>query len=214
MNTQRYTWSLPICLIASCLVLLAGFATPVLAQDALPDSTTEPGTVEPVDEEWLEMMSQPILAPLPEADPDAWLQDPFKHLTTSMDVVVDELAAKITEDPVPGQQEQIVADLDQLIEMLEKACSAGSGAGAASANPTRPANESTLAAGPGGQGELIAPKDSRHEWADLPPNEREEILQSSTEDYPPGYREAIEDYFNRLAVERTVSEDTPDEDTE
>lgn len=188
-----------------CVLFIAGIVTPAFAQD------TDPGGADAL----REMMAEPTLDQVPEADPDAWLEDPFGHLSAHMTTVAEELSNRITDDPVPDQQDQIVSDLDQLIELLEKACSAGSGAGTANASPTRPAQDSTLAAGPGGQGELIAPKDSRHEWADLPPNERKAILQSDTENYPPGYRETIEDYFNSLAVERPVREDnTADEDTE
>jgi hypothetical protein len=150
------------------------------------------------------------LAPRPAAaNPDAWLDDPFRHLGARMGEVVDELAVKITEDPVPRQQARIVSDLDTLIALIEKASSGGAG-GRSGANPTRPANESVIMGGPGGQGELLAPKKSRREWADLPPNERRKILQSSTDGYPPGYRDVVEDYFNRLAVERPVNSETDD----
>lgn len=158
---------------------------------------------------WIDMGPNPLAPANVTADPDAWLKDPFGHLSARMGEVVDELAVKVTEDPVPQQQERIVRDLDTLIALLEKACSGGSG-GRSSANPTRPANESTILGGPGGQGELLRPKDSRHEWADLPPHERREVLQSGTEGYPAGYQEVVEEYFNRLAVERPVTDDTPE----
>ena len=36
-------------------------------------------------------------------------------------------------------------------------------------------------------------------WGDLPPHQREEALQQIGREFPPHYREAIEQYFKRLA---------------
>jgi hypothetical protein len=37
-------------------------------------------------------------------------------------------------------------------------------------------------------------------WGNLPPHEREAALQQIGREYPPHYREAIEQYFKRLAT--------------
>ena len=39
-------------------------------------------------------------------------------------------------------------------------------------------------------------------WGDLPPKEREEAIQQIGRDFPPHYRDAIEQYFRRLAAEK------------
>jgi len=37
-------------------------------------------------------------------------------------------------------------------------------------------------------------------WGNLPPHKREEALQQIGREFPPHYREAIEQYFKRLAA--------------
>ena len=40
-------------------------------------------------------------------------------------------------------------------------------------------------------------------WGDLPPKQREEALQQIGKDFPSHYRDAIEQYFRKLAAERS-----------
>jgi hypothetical protein len=61
-----------------------------------------------------------------------------------------------------------------------------------------------LAGGPGGVGDLNAPRSSRRKWAELTPKERERILQSRTEGFPAGYEEILGEYYRRLATEDSV----------
>ena len=42
---------------------------------------------------------------------------------------------------------------------------------------------------------------SKSGWGDLPPKEREEAMQQIGRDFPAHYRDAIEQYFRRLATE-------------
>jgi hypothetical protein len=44
-------------------------------------------------------------------------------------------------------------------------------------------------------------------WGDLPPKEREEALQQMGRDFPPHYRDAIEEYFRKLAAEEASDDD-------
>lgn len=61
-------------------------------------------------------------------------------------------------------------------------------------------DDSQLAGGKG-RGEVTSRDlDNAGEWGDLPPREREEALQQIGRDYPAHYREAIEQYFKRLAA--------------
>lgn len=133
---------------------------------------------------------------------DAWLKDPFKNIQTDVKSVISDFDKGQTRQPVKTTQPRIITRLDTLIEMLEKSCKGGSGA--AGANPTRPANSSTLAGGPGGQGKLKAPDKKGRNWADLTPKQREKILQSRTEGFPPGYEDILADYFRRLARNQAV----------
>ncbi|MEQ8854097.1 hypothetical protein [Gimesia sp.] len=128
---------------------------------------------------------------------DAWLKDPFKNIQTDVKSVINDFDQGQTEKPARTTQPRIISRLDTLIEMLEKSCKKGGGG--AGANPSRPANASTLGKGPGGQGDLRAPDKKGRNWADLTPKQREKILQSRTEGFPPGYEDILADYFRRLA---------------
>lgn len=128
---------------------------------------------------------------------DAWLKDPFKNIQTDVKSVIDDFDHGRTKKPAKTTQPRIISRLDTLVEMLEKSCKKGGGA--AGANPSRPANSSTLGKGPGGQGDLRAPEKKGRNWADLTPKQREKILQSRTEGFPPGYEDILADYFRRLA---------------
>ena len=55
----------------------------------------------------------------------------------------------------------------------------------------------------------VAKKDIGHKsgWGDMPPKEREEALQQMGRDFPPHYRDAIEEYFRKLAAEEGSDDD-------
>ena len=130
--------------------------------------------------------------------------DPLRFLARDMGVVVNDLAVPVTHRPVQIKQERIVSHLDKLIAELEKACKGGSGAGP---NPSRPMADSVIRSGPGGQGEMIDPKQGEKQWGQLPPRQREMIMQSATEGFPPGYEAILQSYFRRLAQEQTADAD-------
>ncbi|QDT79431.1 hypothetical protein Mal35_28890 [Gimesia maris] len=138
---------------------------------------------------------------------DAWLKDPFKNIQTDVKSVITDFDKGQTTQPAKTTQPRIISRLDTLVEMLEKSCKKGGGA--AGANPSRPANSSTLGKGPGGEGELKAPDKKGRNWADLTPKQREKILQSRTEGFPPGYEDILADYFRRLARNQAVDKTQP-----
>ena len=80
--------------------------------------------------------------------------------------------------------------------MLEKQCQ-GCKNGMKKNKPTSPAPDSTIASGPGGIGDLSNPGDSAKDWAKLSPRERDRILQSMSEGFPPEYRTVLERYYRR-----------------
>jgi hypothetical protein len=71
-------------------------------------------------------------------------------------------------------------------------------------NPSRPATASAIRGGPGGIGDLVAPGGSHKDWAKLSGHERDRILQSMTEGFPPEYRLVLERYYRRLAEEKAA----------
>jgi hypothetical protein len=132
--------------------------------------------------------------------------DPLRYLASDMGHIVTDLSAYHTDKPVQVKQEKVVARLDELIKMLEQSCKSGSGGGA---NPTKPLNDSILAKGPGGQGAMIDPRQGEKQWASLPAKQREQILQSQTEGFPPGYERILQSYYQRLSEEKVNAETAP-----
>jgi hypothetical protein len=45
-------------------------------------------------------------------------------------------------------------------------------------------------------------------WGQLPPKEREQILQSQTEGFPPGYESVLASYYNKLAQQQSSGDAT------
>ncbi len=129
---------------------------------------------------------------------------PLEDVTHDMKVAANHLSKKTTAKPTQLSQEEAVAKLDKLIAELEKERqSMGSGA---NPNPTMPANASNVRSGPGGMGDLHGTRDQGDRWGELPPHERDRILQSLTEGFPPHYQAILESYYKRLAVEKRAEE--------
>jgi hypothetical protein len=125
--------------------------------------------------------------------------------------VTDELNRKQTGKPVQTEQKAIVQDLDVLIAKLEKKREANRGRGIK--DPRGPGmRESTISRGRGGIGDLVDPEDSNKDWAKLSTRERDRILQSMSEGFPPEYRMVLERYYRRLAEEKRspAADATPD----
>jgi hypothetical protein len=128
------------------------------------------------------------------------------EISSKMTGVAVDLAKTQTGKPVQDQQKKIVSDLDALIAALEKACQ-GCRMGIARNNPRRPAPDSNPHGGTGGIGDLVDPRQGEKDWAKLSPRERERILQSMSEGFPPEYRTVLERYYRRLADEKTAAAD-------
>ena len=137
-----------------------------------------------------------LLAPALGADPpDAGA------IATKMASVTDELNRKETGKSVQTEQKTIVRDLDELIASLEKKAQQARG-GIKRNRPTRGMADSMISGGTGGIGTLVNPSDMGKDWAKLSPRERDRILQSMTEGFPPEYRTVLERYYRRLAEEK------------
>lgn len=103
-------------------------------------------------------------------------------------------------------QEGVISSLDKLIEKAEQqqqqagGGGGGGGGGSGQGGQLQPMDDSRIAGGRG-PGE-VRKKDlgTSDGWGNLPPHEREAALQQIDREYPPHYREAIEQYFKRLAT--------------
>jgi hypothetical protein len=128
-------------------------------------------------------------------------EPPAVAIAGKMAGVTDELNRKETGKPVQAEQKAIVKDLDELIAALEKQYERGRG-NIKRNNPTRGMDDSRISGGTGGIGTLVGRKEIDKDWAKLSDRERDRILQSMTEGFPPEYRAVLERYYRRLADEK------------
>ena len=144
-----------------------------------------------------------LLPPAFAADP------PPAAIATKMADVTDELNRKETGKTVQTEQKTIVNDLDKLIASLEKKCEDCKGI--KGNRPLRGMKDSMIRKGTGGIGTLVDPSESNKDWAKLSGRERDRILQSMSEGFPPEYRLVLERYYRRLAEEKAApsSGETP-----
>jgi hypothetical protein len=56
---------------------------------------------------------------------------------------------------------------------------------------------------------MIDPKAGEKQWGNLPPKQREQILQSKTDGFPPGYEAMLQSYYQRLAREQMADSEKP-----
>jgi hypothetical protein len=137
------------------------------------------------------------------ASSSALAEGPISNITGKMTVVSGDLDKQKTGEPVQTRQKGIVRDLDELIAALEQQCQACKN-GIKRNNPNRGMADSKISRGTGGIGDLTAPGESQKDWAKLSPRERDRILQSMSEGFPPEYRTVLERYYRRLAEEKTA----------
>jgi hypothetical protein len=134
-------------------------------------------------------------------------EDPIFEISIEMHSVVGKLAKQATDKPTQENQQEVVSKLDTLIAKLEEEAKKNGGSGNSSgANPNKPLNESKIIGGPGGSGKLHASRDDGKSWGELPPHERDRILQSLTEGFPAHYQKILERYYKRLADEKSLAE--------
>jgi hypothetical protein len=142
-------------------------------------------------------------ARLMRADITSLEDDSLDHIARRMRDITRRLDLGHAGPKTRSVQDGVIASLDKLIEKIEQQqqqCQASSGAGGAGngGNGT-PMDDSRIAGGKG-PGEVQSRDLGDGEgWGDLPPHQREEALQQIGREFPPHYREAIEQYFKRLA---------------
>lgn len=130
--------------------------------------------------------------------------DPIGTIALDMEEVVIDLSGMSTGEPTQQSQQKIVGKLEKLIAELEQQSQSMQG-GASGPNPSRPAADSVIKGGPGGIGDLHAARRNGKQWAELPPHERDRIVQSMTEGFPAHYQKILERYYKRLAEEKPAN---------
>ena len=142
-------------------------------------------------------------ARLMRADIAALEDDSLDHIARRMRDITRRLDLGHAGQRTRTVQDGVIASLDKLIEKIEQQqqqsqASSGAGGSGNGGNGT-PMDDSRIAGGKG-PGEVQSRDLGDGEgWGDLPPHQREEALQQIGREFPPHYREAIEQYFKRLA---------------
>jgi hypothetical protein len=146
------------------------------------------------------------VARLLRADVEKLREDSLDHIARRMRDLTRRLDQGRAGPAMRRVQEGVVESLDKLIERIEQqqqqqAASGGTGgAGAGQGSVGKPQEDSRPAGGRGPGAVQHRDLGSGEGWGNLPPHERERVLQQIGREFPPHYREAIEHYFKRLAA--------------
>jgi hypothetical protein len=134
-------------------------------------------------------------------------EDSLDHISRQMNDIRRRLHLGRAGKKVRKVEDDVIAALDKLIEEMEKqqqqssSSSSSSGQGG-SPIPSKPMQDSRIA-GLRGAGDVNHRKlGDTSGWGDLPAKQREEALQQIGKDFPSHYRDAIEQYFRKLASEK------------
>jgi hypothetical protein len=130
--------------------------------------------------------------------------DPLKAISHRMTLIHGDLSGFETDEPVQTKERQVVRSLDELIAALERHCN-GLGRGN---KPNGGRKESVIANGDPSSGALHGVDPTSRQWSQLPPKLRNEILQSKTDGFPPGYEALLQSYYQQLAEEKSLDEKT------
>lgn len=143
------------------------------------------------------------IARLMEADIKPLKVDSLDEVARLMDDIRRRLDLGRAGKKVRDEEDAVIAKLEKMIEEMEKQQQQQQqqqqGGGKGSPKPANPMQESQAAElkGPGNvDSKPIGKKDG---WGNLPPKERQEVLQQIGRDLPAHFRETIEEYFKRLA---------------
>jgi hypothetical protein len=147
------------------------------------------------------------VAYLLQADLNSLEEETLDHIARRMEDVQRRLDLGRAGPKVRKVEDGVIESLDKMIKKIEDEQDKQNQSQPNSLQSTRPADVSRPAGGnaPGN----VTKKDIGHKsgWGDLPPKEREEALQQMGRDFPPHYRDAIEEYFRKLATQDNSDDD-------
>ncbi len=159
-------------------------------------------------------------------------ESPLSRISTQMAQARSLIAEKDITGETREVQEEIVSQLDELIDKLNKQCQNCSGGQcnkpssqqtqkstpklggkpSASAGSQASPQQSQVSSGGGGEaqpGEVTDRDVVKKLWGQLPERLRQQLLQSTADEFLPKYREELELYFRRLAEEQSNRDTTP-----
>ena len=140
------------------------------------------------------------LARLMEADIKPLKVDSLDEIARLMDDIRRRLALARAGKVVRDEEDSVVAKLEKMIEELEKQRQqqqqSGNSGGSQPSNPLQDSQAAQLK-GPG----EVDPRNlgKKEGWGNLPPKQRQEVMQQIGRELPAHFRETIEEYFKRLA---------------
>ncbi len=141
------------------------------------------------------------LARLMQDDLKGLQDDTLDHIARRMDDIRRRLNLGRAGPKVRKEEDGVIESLDKIIKKIEEQQQQCSGGAGGSVRSSSPAPDSRILGGKG-PGEVVKKNiGSESGWGDLPPKEREEAMQQIGRDFPSHYRDAIEQYFRRLAAE-------------
>lgn len=144
------------------------------------------------------------LARLMEADIKPLKTDSLDEIARLMDDIRRRLALSRAGKIVRDEEDSVIAKLSKMIEDLEKKRQEQQqqkkqSAGKTGRQPNNPLEQSQRA-DLKGPGEVDLKNIGKHDgWGNLPPKQRQEVLQQIGRELPAHFRETIEEYFKRLA---------------
>jgi hypothetical protein len=144
------------------------------------------------------------LARLMRADLAALEDESLDHIARRMKDITRRLDQGRAGPRTRNVQDGVIASLDKLIAAIEEQqkknqSSSGSSGGSGPGGGGKPMDDSRLADGKGPGEVTRRDLGDGDGWGNLPPHERDEALQQIGREFPAHYREAIEQYFKRLA---------------
>lgn len=142
------------------------------------------------------------VAELMQSDLNALKDESLDHISRQMEDIRRRLGLGRAGKKVRQVEDDVIAALDKMIEEAEKRQqqqSQNSPAGGAAPSQAMP--ESRIARMQG-KGEVDRRRiGNTSGWGDLPPKQRQEALQQIGKEFPSHYRDAVEQYFRKLAAE-------------
>lgn len=141
-----------------------------------------------------------VLAQLMQEDLKTLKDDTLDHIARQMGDIRRRLDLGRAGPKVRKEQDGVIKSLDKIIKKLEDQQKEQSGGGG-SLQSSSPAQKSQIMGGRG-PGEVTKKNVGVESgWGNLPPKERQQAMQQIGRDFPSHYRDAIEQYFRRLAAE-------------
>ena len=190
-----------------------------------------------------ELMQQPPVTPnpapqqpaIPDGEDIGPQESPLERIEQRMAAAGDLIESQNTTGETKVVQQQIINELDQLIDKLNKQCKnckngqcnnpgqqqtqkqtpkpgQGSKPQQSSSSQAAAADSSATQGGQAVEGELNQAANTpivKQLWGQLPERLRQQLLQSSADEFLPKYREQLEQYFRRLAEEQSDATPTP-----